>query len=1520
MLWGTNCSKLSAYNKTSNMTSSSFVSDGSLERMVVCDMNGDGLLDIVIVSSKGYTVMKNKGTIGNSKFSSFTSSSSDYHTDMCFNHSEGNAFVCGDFNGDGLCDFFKGTTSSNSVYFGNVDCTFKKRDFSNIVQCAKTTQAYSADIDGDGKSELVIVRDDGRSVSMYHYSGSLFTLMASQQNDKRRLSCSNITIGDCDMDGKLEIITFGASLLGNEVNECGIFTVKNASSVDAGLVKTIASPYKSHTIHYTNLLDNGVYNMNKTYAESSNLLVLKMPLKIVSSYDEHNKNAKMGSYTTVSYKYENLVAQVTGKGLLVFTQIRERNSGLRIEKVVDNTVGSSIAVLYPSKISTKAWNGTSITEVSNIYSIESFGANSRGCRLLLTKSIGRDMLNSNTCTTTYATFKFGRPTVTTINKGEVTNKVQYKDFLGNDAYNIFLPQTKVETNGNTKGSVSYTTKYSYDERFRLVKVIDLYGSEKSRTTSFSYTRKGNLLSKQLSASGCETQITSYDYTGSGRFLCYEKRPDGSETRFSWNEEYGRLIKTTSSVGSLSYVTSYNTYDGFNNCLKQTMPDGRVLTKKYSIFSDFNPGCYEIKTTLTGSPEQSNVFDADGRLIRKGIVCMDGSVRFSFMQYDAAGRLEYEFYPTRGGSPVGNRFVVHNVYDKFGRITKEEHLDGYTTYSYSQNKVTQSTPIGTTVLEYNMAGQLVKSTVNGKTVSFTYTPTGQVATSTAESSTQNLITSMSYDIAGNRVSINDPDVGLINIDYDNYGREIYRLTEKGRAIRTVYDSRGRVSSIKDGYDDATYSYNDNNQLVKELSKNYSCTFTYDAYNRVTRKSELIANTAFETKYAYANNYGGVSQTTYPSGLVVNNSYNENGYLTNVSCGGKNVWSLSGMDDHGRVIGENLSGGVIKSVKYNEKGQLCQESAYKGTSGLMDLKYTYTGVNITKKEDVLNANIEQYTYDAQNRLEKVITTKAGVSYSGTHAYDELGNMTKTWDGNWNSIAYGQNGLPPHQVSSVSYKNSSVTSAPKITFDSYRMATRIEQGSSVYEIEYRPDHSRCRSVLKKSGKEIDRKYYLNNYEKSINNSGVNREIHYLYGATGLAAIYVRTGGKDTLFTAVNDRQNSLTAVMDVATGKVEKFAYEPWGMRRNPSNWKEDVVSDYPARFSRGYCMHEHMPEFGLINMGGRIFNARTNQFLSPDPYRQAPENWLNCNRFGYCLNNPVMFSDPNGEFVWFVPIIIGAAIGGAINLGVQAYNGKIENVGQGFAAFGWGALAGGAAAGVAVWAGAAVAGTAVASSVSYAFGTGMMATATSSVVLSIGNHCTFGDPMIGGGELLISAFIGGATAGFMQGLSNAILGKNFWTGLSNRTPDFDLMPQKAISETTREVGRSKVNEPANLISDGFPPTTAGQKVVYTIRSDCDNFASVENQVYKISTPKVKFNGYESRIASQSDPFHNFPYSFDEIMMNNGTTILRGNNTYIFQVGSVNGKEGVYTLILNENGYVFHREFLPTNTFIKTFYYNK
>lgn len=59
-----------------------------------------------------------------------------------------------------------------------------------------------------------------------------------------------------------------------------------------------------------------------------------------------------------------------------------------------------------------------------------------------------------------------------------------------------------------------------------------------------------------------------------------------------------------------------------------------------------------------------------------------------------------------------------------------------------------------------------------------------------------------------------------------------------------------------------------------------------------------------------------------------------------------------------------------------------------------------------------------------------------------------------------------------------------------------------------------------------------------------------------------------------------------------------------------------------------------------MNGRVYDPLMAQFLSPDPYIQAPGSWLNYNRYAYCYNNPLVYTDPSGEF--FIPMLIGAAI--------------------------------------------------------------------------------------------------------------------------------------------------------------------------------------------------------------------------------------------------------------------------------------
>ena len=77
-------------------------------------------------------------------------------------------------------------------------------------------------------------------------------------------------------------------------------------------------------------------------------------------------------------------------------------------------------------------------------------------------------------------------------------------------------------------------------------------------------------------------------------------------------------------------------------------------------------------------------------------------------------------------------------------------------------------------------------------------------------------------------------------------------------------------------------------------------------------------------------------------------------------------------------------------------------------------------------------------------------------------------------------------------------------------------------------------------------------------------------------------------------------------------------------------------------RGYTGHEHLASVGLIHCNGRLYDPALHRFLQPDNYIQDPFNTQNFNRYGYCLNNPLKYTDPNGEIIW-AAVIVGAIIG-------------------------------------------------------------------------------------------------------------------------------------------------------------------------------------------------------------------------------------------------------------------------------------
>lgn len=228
------------------------------------------------------------------------------------------------------------------------------------------------------------------------------------------------------------------------------------------------------------------------------------------------------------------------------------------------------------------------------------------------------------------------------------------------------------------------------------------------------------------------------------------------------------------------------------------------------------------------------------------------------------------------------------------------------------------------------------------------------------------------------------------------------------------------------------------------------------------------------------------------------------------------------------------------------------------------------------------------------------------------------------------------------------------------------------------YGPDEQRMKvehEVTWNHG-EINKKYYAPDYEEE-DFYNRKRQLHYIYGGNGLAAVCIIENGETTVYGAYTDFQGSLVALTSHSL-LIEKYAYDPWGMRRDPYDWTKPDTREVSQQLSpyltdRGYTMHEHIPGTDLIDMNGRVYDCTTATFLSCDPYVQDPGNWLNHNPYTYCLNNPLKYTDPSGEIWWLVPAFC-AAVFGTGNLLAHIDRGDVGSFGEGLKFFGQGALAG------------------------------------------------------------------------------------------------------------------------------------------------------------------------------------------------------------------------------------------------------
>ena len=122
------------------------------------------------------------------------------------------------------------------------------------------------------------------------------------------------------------------------------------------------------------------------------------------------------------------------------------------------------------------------------------------------------------------------------------------------------------------------------------------------------------------------------------------------------------------------------------------------------------------------------------------------------------------------------------------------------------------------------------------------------------------------------------------------------------------------------------------------------------------------------------------------------------------------------------------------------------------------------------------------------------------------------------------------------------------------------------------------------------------------------------------------------ETQSNLLEDQQGSVSSILNADGSTLVNESYTAYGDRRDPTTWNGSASSDdlsVSAGVTRqGYTWQTALGNMGLNHMNGRVQDAITGVFLSPDPYITEPGNPQNYNRYSYVYNNPMSHTDPSG----------------------------------------------------------------------------------------------------------------------------------------------------------------------------------------------------------------------------------------------------------------------------------------------------
>ena len=141
----------------------------------------------------------------------------------------------------------------------------------------------------------------------------------------------------------------------------------------------------------------------------------------------------------------------------------------------------------------------------------------------------------------------------------------------------------------------------------------------------------------------------------------------------------------------------------------------------------------------------------------------------------------------------------------------------------------------------------------------------------------------------------------------------------------------------------------------------------------------------------------------------------------------------------------------------------------------------------------------------------------------------------------------------------------------------------------------------------------YFFGNYEEVIEDGVLKTKSYYF--ANGQRIAQRVTSGEDTdVYYIHTDHLGSAVRLTDEDGEIVQSTAYDPYGAT---------VYSSGVDQTSYQFTGQELDEETGLYYYGARYYDPGLGRFIQPDTILDG------LNRFTYCYNNPIKYTDPTGH---------------------------------------------------------------------------------------------------------------------------------------------------------------------------------------------------------------------------------------------------------------------------------------------------